>query len=282
VAHSKTLGKYLAPKEQQRLSLDEVDQQWNIELHREAGRVPYKPKTPVETREEGPINWQQVGSVLMDFQNIFKWQDAEGKVYDNDEIALDLIGLIEKGDLRAFPSKDTNVSAMPVDGLPEVNLRENTTRYFIDRDELGCFLVARGHPLPRFWYEGEDVNIYENRLAAQAESLVAQREHLKAVVTENESLKQQLLNARPFMNPGHPHFAPELEAAVQLWHELFSEQPADVSVAKKPAMASWLRANRPDAIVTPDGKPSESAIERITTFANPRKEGGRPRKSRFS
>ena len=47
MAHSKTLDKYLAPKEQQRLSLDEVDRQWNIELHREAGRVAYKPKTPV-------------------------------------------------------------------------------------------------------------------------------------------------------------------------------------------------------------------------------------------
>jgi hypothetical protein len=282
MAHSKTLGKHLAPKEQQRLSLDEVDRQWNIELHRDAGRVPYTPKTPVETREEGPINWQQVGSVLRDFQNIFKWQDAEGKVYDNDEIALDLIGLIEKGDLRTFPSKDANVPAIPADALPEVDLRENTARMFIDRDELGCFLVARGHPLPHFWYDGEDVAIYENRLASQKESVIAQREHLKVVVAENESLKRQVLDAQPFMDPEHPQFAPELEAAVQLWLDLFSEKPAGAPIAKKPAMSSWLKTNRPKAIATKDGTPSENAIERITMVANPRKTGGRPRKSRFA
>ena len=95
----------------------------------------------------------------MDFQNIFKWQDAAGNLYDNDEIALDLIGLIEQGELRAFPSNDANIPAIPADGLPRVDLRENTTRYFIDRVDLGCFLVARGHPLPSFWYEAEDVGI---------------------------------------------------------------------------------------------------------------------------
>ena len=274
MAHSKTLGKYLAPKEQQRLSLDEVDRQWNIELHHDAGRVPYQPKTPVETREEGPINWQQLGSVLMDFQNIFKWQDAEGNVYDNDEIALDLIGIIEKGDLRAFPSKDTNVPAMPVDGLPEVDLRENTTRYFIDRDELGCFLVARGHSLPHFWYDGEDVAIYENRLAAQKESVIAQRAHLKAVVAENESLKRQLLDARRI-------FCPEGSGRSAL-ARLVQRKAGRCPIAKKPAMSSWLKTNRPKAIATKDGKPSESAVERITMVANPAKSGGRPRKSLFS
>jgi hypothetical protein len=193
-----------------------------------------------------------------------------------------LIELVQKGDLRTFPSKDPDAHAIQIAEIPEIDLSGNTAAYFIDRDDLGCFLVGRVHPLPRFWYEPGDEAIYENRIAAQAESVDAQREHLKAVVAENESLKRQLLDARPFMNPKHPHFAPELEAAVQLWVDLFSDKPADAPVAYTPTMGRWLRTNRLEAVRTKDGKVSNSAIERITTVANPRKEGGRPRKSRFS
>jgi hypothetical protein len=72
VAHSKTLGKYLTPKEHLRLSLDEIDRQWNIELHRDAGRVPYQPETAVDAREGEPIDWQQLGAVVRNIQNMFK------------------------------------------------------------------------------------------------------------------------------------------------------------------------------------------------------------------
>jgi hypothetical protein len=229
-----------------------------------------------------PFDWQHFAVVANELGNLHKWQDEEGNLYENDKIAWDLVELIQKGDLRTYRSKDPTAPAVTVKELQGVNLTRKTSEYFIDRDDLGCFLAGRGHTLPRFWYEAEDRTIYRSQLEQRAESVNDLREHLKAVVAENESLKRQLLNARPFMDPEHPHFAPELEAGVQLWLDSFGDKPADAPVAKKPTMANWLKLHRSEAITTKDGKPSDNAIERIVMVANPRKEGGRPRKSKIS
>jgi hypothetical protein len=279
VARSATLGKYLNPKNQQRLSVDNIHALWNAEEHRAAGRIPYQRKIDQAAIKKDPHNGALLGAAMMEMLDRHKWQDEAGNLYEHDPISSDLIELIRKGDLRAFRSGIPEATPVAVDELAGIEIK--SAEYFIDRDDLGCFLVARGHSLPRFWYEPEDVSEYENRLSKQTESFINLRDHHKALIEENESLKQEMLDARPFMNPEHPHFSPELEATVQLWLELFSQKPADARVAQKPAMESWLTTHRPEAFKSKGGHSSSNALARIVSVANPRKEGGRPRKSKL-
>ena len=50
------------------------------------------------------------------------------------------------------------------------------------------------------------------------------------------------------MDPEHPFFAPELEAAVALWLELFRNRQQTDLVAHKPTMELWLKENRHETL----------------------------------
>lgn len=75
------------------------------------------------------------------------------------------------------------------------------------------------------------------------------------------------------MNHEHPLFAPELETAVQVWTELFSERKEIKEKGKnsRKLIEDWLKKNRTNL--------SKEAIERIKTLANPesQKKGGAPK-----
>ena len=80
-----------------------------------------------------------------------------------------------------------------------------------------------------------------------------------------------------YMNPEHEFFAPELEAAVSAWMELFGQKRIDESRGSKEQIESWLqeRGDRPLS----GGDPfSEKAIGRIAAVVTPKKKkaGGRP------
>jgi len=66
-------------------------------------------------------------------------------------------------------------------------------------------------------------------------------------------------SALPFMDPDHPCFAPELEAAVSAWAALFSA--GDNSKLNPPEQIKrWLKQYRPDL--------SDRAIDRLSIVAN--------------
>ena len=278
MASSRTLGKYLTPQQHQRLSIAEIHRLWNDELHRAAGRTPCKfnPSIVAEAFGTSKSEPNDVAKRLNEIKRFGKWQDAAGNLYENDCIDYDLIELIQKGELRAYPGKDSSAEPIRIDDVQGINLRPKTGKYFIDRDELGGFLFRQGHPLPKFWYRPQDEAIYRDRLAEQRESVREMREHLKMVISDNERLQQELLEPRAFMNPEHPFFAPELEAAVAVWLEMFEHKKTGDIVADKPKMALWLNANRAEQLGAQD-KGISKAIDRIVTIANYRKTPGRPR-----
>lgn len=73
----------------------------------------------------------------------------------------------------------------------------------------------------------------------------------------------------PFMDPDHPCFAPELEAAVSAWAALFSA--GDNSKLNPPEqLKRWLKQHRQTL--------SKAAIERLSIVANYRKSRG-PKKN---
>ena len=281
MAFSKTLGKYLSPKQNQRLSIAEIHRLWNAEQHQAAGRIPYTYKDPqTPTDNESLFDPTVIKALVENISNIGKWQDEKGDAYANDQIDFDLIELIQQGELRAYPGKDATVAPIPAEELQHTNLRPETSKYFIDREELGCFLAKHGHTLPAFWYEPGDETIYLDKLATRRESVTEQREQLKAVLAEKEQLERDLLNARPFMDPEHPFFAPELEAAVAVWLEMFNHKQEGEIVADKPKMGLWLEENRHEQLGV-GGKGINKAIDRIVTVANYRKIPGRPRKRKL-
>jgi hypothetical protein len=275
---SKTLGKYLTAQHQQRLSIAEIHRLWNAELHQAEGRTPYASSHPNSTPQSGEVSPDpaDIFKAFNELTKIGKWHDAAGNIVSDDQIDWDLAELIQKGELRTYPGKDPSINPIPVKDIQGINIRPKTRSYFVDRDELGLFLFRQGHPLPKFWYEAQDENIYQDQLAKQNDSVREMREHLKLVISENEHLRQDLLKARPFMDPEHPFFAPELEAAVAVWLEMYDHRNKGDIVAGKPTMESWLKANRATELGI-QVKSIRKAIDRIIIVANYNKTPGRPR-----
>ncbi len=275
---SKTLGKYLTAQHQQRLSIADIHRLWNAELHQAEGRTPYASSHPDSTLQSVEVSPDPAGifKAFNELTKIGKWQDAAGNIVSDDQIDWDLAELIQKGELRTYPGKDPSINPIPVKDIQGINIRPKTRSYFIDRDELGLFLFRQGHPLPKFWYKSQDENIYQDRLAKQHDSVREMREHLKSVISANKRLKQDLLKIRPFMDSEHPFFAPELEAAVAVWLEMFDHKNKGDIVADKPTMALWLNENRETELGIRE-KGIGKAIDRIVIVANYRKTPGRPR-----
>ncbi|VAX12440.1 hypothetical protein MNBD_GAMMA24-1340, partial [hydrothermal vent metagenome] len=170
---SKTLGKYLTAQHQQRLSIAEVHRLWNDELHHSEGRTPCSINTAtpsIRTDSEKP-DLVNISAITEHLLKLGKWQDASGSTYSDDHIDWDIAELIQKGELQAYPGKDPSTHPIPVEELQGVNLRPLTSRHYIDRDELGCFLYSQGHPLPAFWYKPADEMLYKDRIAKQQQSV---------------------------------------------------------------------------------------------------------------
>lgn len=75
-----------------------------------------------------------------------------------------------------------------------------------------------------------------------------------------------------FMDPSHPHFAPELALAVAAWRGL--EGKSGFVRGSKEAISGWIDSN-PDAWLG-ETELSTSAKDRIVTITNWRKSGGAP------
>lgn len=282
----------LTLKNTQRLSIADIHSRWNDELHYKAGCTRYQPKLEVAQQNKNPSNIStsidkakgvSIGipgfvSAMEDLLNRGKWVRHDGSFAQDEQINKQLGDLIKRGNLRAFISMDSSVAACQPAELAKINLLKDASKYFIDRDDLGCFLISVNKPLPQFWYNADDTQIYRDRLAREDATLKDVRSQLAEVLKENDELKRQLMNAMPFMNPAHPFFSPELEASVTAWLEHYSQKSAGHMVAKKPKLEQWIKDNRAQAVCQPNGEISKSALERIVMVVNPDKQGGRPTK----
>ncbi len=272
----------LSTKKSQRLSIADVHRFWNDELHIEAGHTQYASKSI--TRVAGGS--QDPEALILDattqLRDVMKrdtWENTVGEEARDSDIKNQLIGFIEKGLLPVYESEDPSIFASAPDALKGVNFLVKLTVFFIDREDLGCLLTKHSTPLPAFWYSKSDEVVFQDRLKREAEGKLNTSIHIDLLIKENESLKQELFDARPFMNPEHPLFSAELEAAVAVWLEHYIDKdPESPSLAKKRNLANWLEVNRPGAVQSSDGSTIPKAIERITMIANPIKSGGRPRK----
>ena len=108
---------------------------------------------------------------------------------------------------------------------------------------------------------------------------IAERNFLKQQIAELKSdLEKKSHEAQPqYMKSEHELFAPELEAAVSAWIEIFGQKRIDKSRGAKDQLESWLQAHR-DRPLSGGDPFSDKAIERITAVATPKqmKAGGRP------
>ena len=98
------------------------------------------------------------------------------------------------------------------------------------------------------------------------------QQQIATLTVQFEQTKTQTLPQ--YLNPMHPYFNPELEAAVLAWTALYEKrQPADARLSKD-HIYTWART-RYDGSSPQRRHFGEKAMERITTLVNANKTGGR-------
>ena len=263
-------------KRYQRLSVSEIHGYWNKELHRSAGHKRFQVPENDLDKSIAEGNENPFLQLVKTFSNAGKWVDENGDFVEGESIESDLVEFVDRGDLIAYVGMSPNSEKCSLEGLSGKSLFTKSHKYHLDRDELGRFLLANKIDLPMFWYNDKDVGIYKDQLGRDDLALVDLRNQLADLVNENGLIKAQLLDAMPFMNSDHPYYSPELEAAVALWLDSYSDNEEGAIVRKKPALENWLKDNRSEAVSQADGSVSKAALERISMVVNPNKQGGRP------
>jgi hypothetical protein len=82
--------------------------------------------------------------------------------------------------------------------------------------------------------------------------------------------------APDYLDPGHPHYAPKLAAAVQAWRAIECEELGGKS--PKQMLAKWLREHAAEyGLSDDDGNPNETGIEEAAKVANWQPGGGAPK-----
>jgi hypothetical protein len=81
-----------------------------------------------------------------------------------------------------------------------------------------------------------------------------------------------------YLNQNHPRYAPELAAAVKAWEAVREDEAEKSTRSPKAMLWDWLERHAEKFELTlPDGKLNRSGIERVSTVANWRREGGAPK-----
>ena len=272
-------------KRRPRLSIEDIHRRWNDENHQQAGLKPYRLQHPQPIAKEASENGQadvvptlveQLSGVVEHMGKRGKWVNSNGEMAEDEPINVSLFNLVMQGDLKVYPSTDLGDGPCRLEETSMNSLLRKTDKYFVDRGELGRLLLKSGQVLPKFWYGSEDVNIFGDQLSRNSEALTDMKVQVSELLEENKFLKAQLSDAMPFMNPDHPCYTQELEAAVALWLELYSDKEEGAILCKGPARESWLKNNRPEAVCQANGSISQTALERVSMVTNPNKKGGRP------
>lgn len=80
-----------------------------------------------------------------------------------------------------------------------------------------------------------------------------------------------------YLDPGHPHYASKLAAAVAAWQAVTSKPELLRGSSPKAAMERWLRENASRyGLLKENGTANEQGIEEITKVANWKTKGGAP------
>jgi len=277
------LNELLSIKNSQRLSLHDVQRYWNHEYHVNAGHKLYESRDifqPQPASKNTLENVQAVTEIMTEFNKRGSWVDQSGDKAKDQDYLDSLIGFINKGHLPVYLAENPSIQSCAPDDLIGVNFKKEAGKYFIDKDDLGLLLTRYSYDLPDFWYELDENDKYITRLKLEDETGIEKEKQLEALIEENRELRAELNRSRPYLNPDHKCFSPELEAAIVVWLAKYENVNDDEKViAKKPALESWLKENRKDVVINDSGEVSKRALERIVMVANPSKEGGRPSKN---
>jgi len=272
------LGQLLSLNNTQRLSIADIHQYWNNELHKKAGHTSYQMKRLDQEATQGKIG-ESVSALFGELVKIGSWETKDGCKADGDSINQTLADLVKRGDLVVYDTQNPKSAPCAPSKIAGVNLTSNAGKYFIDRDDLGVLLVRGGLLLPEFWYKLDDIKAYQDRLSRDAADITDIRHQLAQVIEDNRALNDRLHDSMPYLDPSHPFFSAELEAAVTCWLTHYWDKEEGDAVEKKASLERWIKKNKADVVMQPDDTLSQSAIERIAILVNPNKRGGSPRKS---
>lgn len=278
---AKLLNNALDIKSFQRLSINDIHQYWNYEIHVSAGRTRYKlqPNTNAATKshhEKDSID--TFSKIANELFNLSKWQTSDGKLVEDISIVNEFTELAKKGILSIYAGTESNENPCRTSDLQNKKAHQ-LGDFFIDRDELGCFLVSNNKPLPKFWYAKNDIQIYKDQLERQSTETPNAKAQLEHALEEIIQLKKLANGKLPFLDPSHPFFSSELEAAVTAWLENFGNKiNRDDLAPQKPKLELWLKENRKDLVFDGNEQANKSLLDRITKLINADhvKSGGRP------
>lgn len=269
------LGSLVGVTKRPRLSVREIHAQWNNELHAASGYTRYKidPSLLKENQSESPTD--KLMSVVGEMKKSGKWCNENGQLADDEPIERFLFEFALSGKISIYSEPDLTAAPYSVKEKTLNQLVIKSAEFFIDKEELGCFLLKNGKNLPKFWFSSEDETVLKDRVTRGESEAYDKDKQIVKLVEEVEWLKRQLFDVMPFMNPGHHCYSKELEAAVSLWMYCFADKKEGDLLGQLPTLANWLKQNRIDAISQDNGEISENAIKRVTRLVNPNKKGGR-------
>jgi len=265
----------------QKLSIDDIERYWNHEIHVSAGRTRHKlqlnAKPPTDPHKKKDLT-KQSSELAREQSKRGKRQTTDGKLIDDINSANQFSEYAKKGVLKIYAGAESNENPCRTSDLQNIKPAQ-LGKHFIDRDELGCFLISHNKPLPKFWYADNDAKIYRDRLQRQSIETSNTTAQLKLALEEIAQLKKLANEKLPFLDPSHPFFSSELEAATTAWLTHYGDKTIREDVApKKPKLELWLKEHRKNLVFDDNGAANKSLLDRITKLINADhvKSGGRP------